>query len=263
MLGALLLAMVVARQLHRSRTAAAPRDDVRPRATDRTSSTVDAAGAGGPGGADRRRESGDGAEHAESLLNLMRHRREGFSRLFATFRHAHDPKRGAAVLLLVEELANLHAIRCELYRPLLRRYGEEGEALLARFDQLSEPVQVTLAELDSRTSGVGPMDVLVSDPGKMIELVERLAGQVEAYDRFEAEELGAFLRARVDLQDLEELGQRASALKDKEQVHPHPGRRPADEQLAVLKRAQAVYDRMRNKTSHPRQALSGGGEAGP
>jgi hypothetical protein len=171
-------------------------------------------------------------------------------------------QRGAYVRVLVGQLSNLTQVRDDTLRATLRHLGDDG-GHLQRYDELRQELMSVLGRLDDRTAGVGPRDVYQSRPELVTKLVSELGGKVEAYDRYEANELVPFLQRRAEPGTMERLG--SQAVKDFHHgpSHSHANLAPGDERSQLGKAVSAFLDRLDDSPDHVEETLAVEGEEGP
>ncbi|MGH8918389.1 MAG: hypothetical protein ACRD0H_08640 [Actinomycetes bacterium] len=189
------------------------------------------------------------------LASFLAERRGDVEQVLETYLSATTTaSQGAHVKMLVNKLANLDASREEVLRPTLREV-DGGDEHLDRFDRQRAERLEDLVPLDDQSTGVGSLDVHMSQPERVVQLMAELRDRVLDYDRYEAGELVPFVARAVGAERMDELGRRAREVARKAPSHTHPGKVPYDETSFVSRARSHIHDRMMDITSHPEEAV--------
>jgi hemerythrin superfamily protein len=171
-------------------------------------------------------------------IELLEHDHRMVEQLFRDYgAAASDGQRRGVVEILIRELSKHAALEELTVYPLARKVLPEGTVDVDEHLAEHMAVKKTLLALDKLAEG--------ADEEK--DLVAELQGEITAHV---AEEEGQFLpalRAAVDQEALDELGQQLDEAKKVAPTRPHPNIPDQPPGEAILGAIGAIYDRLRDR----------------
>jgi hemerythrin superfamily protein len=171
-------------------------------------------------------------------IELLCHDHRMVEQLFRDYQAVgSDTQRRGVVELIVRELSKHAALEELMFYPLAKKVLPDGHQEID--EHLAEHLSVkkTLLALDELAAGDERTD------GLMAELQQ----EIEHHVADEEGELMPKLRAAVDQQALDELGQVIDQAKQTAPTRPHPHAPDQPPALAVAGPLAAIYDRLRDR----------------
>lgn len=171
-------------------------------------------------------------------IELLCHDHRMVEQLFRDYQAAgSDTQRRGVVEIAVRELSKHAALEELLFYPLARKVLPDGQQMID--EHLAEHLSVkkTLAALDELSPGDERTDALMAE----------LQREIEHHVREEETDLMPKLRAAVDEQALEELGQVLDQAKQIAPTRPHPQAPDQPPALALAAPLATIYDRLRDR----------------
>jgi hemerythrin superfamily protein len=171
-------------------------------------------------------------------IELLSHDHRMVEQLFRDYAAAaSDAQRRGVVEVLIRELSKHAAVEELLFYPFAREVQGAGPAEIDRHLDEHMAVKRLLLELDGCRAGDERQD----------ELMRQLGPVVTQHVREEEDELMPSLRAAVDEQALQELGEEICRGKQRAPTRPHPHAPDQPTALAAAAPVAAIYDRLRDR----------------
>ncbi|MBV9142719.1 MAG: hemerythrin domain-containing protein [Pseudonocardiales bacterium] len=171
-------------------------------------------------------------------IELLCHDHRMVEQLFRDYAAAgSDSQRRGVVEIIVRELSKHAALEELMFYPLAKKVLPDGQQEID--EHLAEHLSVkkTLLALDGLPAGDDQTDALMAE----------LQQEIEHHVQEEESDLMPRLRAAVDQQTLDELGQALDEAKQTAPTRPHPQAPDEPPSLALAAPVAAIYDRLRDR----------------